>query len=155
MRTNIYVIIVYIVTVKHACVNKINVLRSSKHHCCTKCMYEPYIICNYDFMLPYWSPLRSIININSEPIYHPLTPTTLLLSLVSTLPYALESDFVQNWKSPPKIVHIWSESNHDSFSIPQVLITVLWSSQVAKSNGTIGGPQIKNVPTFSKISVKI
>ena len=37
------------------------------------CMYEPYIICNYDFMLPYWSPLRSIININSEPIYHPLT----------------------------------------------------------------------------------
>ena len=73
MRTNIYVIIVYIVTVRHACVNKINVLRSSKHHCCTKCMYEPYIICNYDFMLPYWSPLRSIININSEPIYHPLT----------------------------------------------------------------------------------
>ena len=45
-----------------------------------------------------------------------------------------------------KSIHIWSESNHDNFSIPQVLITVLWSSQVAKSNGTIGGPQIKNVP---------
>ena len=45
-------------------------------------------------------------------------------------------------------LHIWSKSNLVKFSIPNIPKTVLLSPQVAESDGTMGGPQIKNVPVF-------
>ena len=56
-----------------------------------------------------------------------------------------------SWKEPPcnvKSRHIWSESNLVKFWIPNIPKTVLRSPQVAETDGTMGGPQIKNHTFF-------
>ena len=45
-------------------------------------------------------------------------------------------------------LHIWSESNLVKFWIPNIPKTVLRSPQVAETDGTMGGPQIKNHTFF-------
>ena len=44
--------------------------------------------------------------------------------------------------------HICPESNLVNIDIPSIPNTDLQSPSVAESNGTMGGPQIKNVPVF-------
>ena len=47
-----------------------------------------------------------------------------------------------------KSTHIWSESNLVKFWIPNIPKTVLRSPQLAETDGTMGGPQIKNHTFF-------
>ena len=46
------------------------------------------------------------------------------------------------------VLHIWSKSNLVKFWIPNIPKTVLRSPQVAETDGTMGGPQIKNHTFF-------
>ena len=53
--------------------------------------------------------------------------------------------FVQLYTDRRNQNHIWTESNLVNFEIPEGLNTNLRSSQVVESDGTMGGPQIKNI----------